>query len=99
MSQPRYILGKALAAPTQTQHPWRAVARTAFAIIVALASMAPLVYGAATQHDPAAATGWAATGLAIASAITRVLALPVVNDFLTRFLPFLAAKPASGQPE
>jgi len=35
---------------------------------------AAAVYEAATHHDPAAATGWAATGLAIAAGVTRVMA-------------------------
>lgn len=78
---------------TQSKHPWRAVARTVFAGLVSGAAMAPLVYQAATQADPALATGWAGTGLVIAGGVTRVLALPSVNVFLARFLPFLAAAP------
>lgn len=93
MSHPT-ILGKAaVGAPTQARHPWRAVARTIFAVVVGLAAMAPLVYEEAAQQDAAAATGWAGTALAIAGAITRVLALPAVNAFLARFVPFLAAEP------
>lgn len=80
-------------ATTQTTHPWRAVVRTLFAIVTALAAMAPMIYEAITQADPGSATGWAATALGIAGAITRVLALPVVEEFLEQFLPFLAAKP------
>lgn len=76
---------------TGPAHPWRRTARTIFAALVAAASMAPAVYVAATHHDPAAATGYAATGLAIAGAVTRVLALPVVEAFLRRFAPFLSA--------
>ncbi|HEY9251557.1 MAG TPA: hypothetical protein VIP06_02780 [Nocardioides sp.] len=78
---------------TQSKYPWRAVARTVFAGVVSAAAMAPLVYSAATEHDPAVATGWAGTGLAIAGGITRVMALPPVNGFLARFVPFLAASP------
>lgn len=80
-------------AATQSKYPWRAVARTVFAVIVGTAAMAPAVYSAATNHDPTAATGWAATGLGIAAAITRVLALPQVNSLLGKVLPFLAAEP------
>jgi hypothetical protein len=64
-----------------------------FAGVVGAAAMSPLVYQAATQEDPAVATGWAATGLAIAGGITRVMALPQVNAFLEKVLPFLAAEP------
>lgn len=80
-------------APTQVRRPWRATARTVFQGVVGAASMAAPVYQAATHHDPAAATGWAATGLAISAGITRVMALPGVNDWLAKFLPFLAAEP------
>lgn len=78
---------------TQSKYPWRAVARTVFAGVVGAAAMAPLVYTAATQHDSAAASGWAASGLAIAGGITRVMALPQVNALLQKVLPFLAAAP------
>lgn len=79
--------------PTQVRRPWRATARTVFQGLVGAAAMAAPVYGAATHHDPAAATGWAATGLAISAGITRVMALPGVNGWLAKFLPFLAAEP------
>lgn len=98
MSTPQPILGKAFSEPTQVRRPWRATARTVFAALVAIASMAPLVYESATHHDAAAAGGWAATGLAICGAVTRVLAVPAVNDFLGKFLPFLAAEPPSDKP-
>ena len=81
---------------TQSKYPWRAVTRTVFAVVVSVAAMAPLVYQAATQHDPAAAGGWAGVSLGIAAAITRVLAAPAVNVFLQRFVPWLAADPKPG---
>jgi predicted phage tail protein len=91
--KPLPILGKALAQPTQVKRPWRTTARTVFQGIVGAAAMAAPVYEAATHHDAAAATGWAATGLAISAGVTRVMAVPMVNDWLARFLPFLAAQP------
>lgn len=87
------MMAKHIATTTQGEHPWRAVIRTVFAALLALAGMAPLVYVAVTQGSPEAATGAAATALLIAGAITRVMALPVVEDFLARFLPWLAAAP------
>ena len=81
------------AGPTQVRRPWRATARTVFQGLVGAASMAAPVYEAATHHDAGAATGWAATGLAISAGVTRVMALPGVNEWLQRFLPFLAAEP------
>lgn len=98
-------MSKHIATTTQGEHPWRAVIRTTLAIIGALAAMAPVIYVAITQQSAEAATGAAAGVLAIAGAITRVLALPVVEQFLQRFLPWLAAsargdeEPAITQPE
>ena len=81
---------KHLAISTQSEHPWRATVRTVFAAIVALAAMAGPIYTAATQQSPEAATGWAAVMLAITGAVTRVLALPQVDEWLARYLPWLA---------
>lgn len=81
--------------PTQVARPWRTTIRTVFQGIVAAAAVAAPVYEAAVHQDAAAATGWAATGLAVAAGVTRVMALPVVDRFLARFLPFLATQPAS----
>ncbi|WP_200931788.1 hypothetical protein [Aeromicrobium sp. Leaf291] len=83
-----------MSVPTQTAHPWRATLRTTLAALLAVAAMLPLIYQAATNNDPAAATGLAAAVLAIAAGITRVMALPVVTTFLQRFVPFLAPEPA-----
>lgn len=76
---------------TQSAHPWRATVRTVFAAVVALAAGAPLLYTAIFNDDPATATGGLAVVLAVAGAITRVMALPFVEDFLRRFVPWLAA--------
>ena len=78
--------------PTQVESPWRATVRTAFQALVALAIAAPLIYRAAVGGDPAEATGWAAVALGICAGIARVMALPVVNDLIERYVPFLAAK-------
>lgn len=86
-----------MSTPTQVARPWRTTVRTTFQGIVAAAAVAAPVYAAATNHDPAAATGWAATGLAVAAGVTRVMALPAVEGFLARFAPFLAAQPPAGK--
>lgn len=83
-------MGKHSALSTQSAHPWRATVRTIFAALIALAAMAGPVYTAATNQAPEAATGWAALGLAIAGAVTRILALPQVDAWLHRFAPWLA---------
>lgn len=69
---------------TQAQHPWRATARTAVSAGIGVAALAPVIYEAATQSSPEAATGAAAGVLAICGAVTRVLALPQVEGFLRR---------------
>lgn len=76
--------------PTQSQHPWRATARTAFAFMVGFAPLAPVIVDA--SGVPAATPGVAAA-LAISAGVTRVLAAPQVNDFLQRWVPWLAAEP------
>ena len=81
-----------MSAPTQVARPWRATARTAFAVIVALAAMLPLLVDAAGVDETLPPVAGA---LAIAGAVTRVLALPAVEAFLARFVPWLAADPGA----
>lgn len=80
-------------AATQTKYPWRAMARTVFQAAVGLAVLAPVIYSAAAQSDPAEAGGWVGVALVISAGITRVMAIPGVNEFLQNYLPFLAAEP------
>lgn len=76
--------------PTQVRRPWRATIRTVFAVTVAIAAMAPfLVEASGVEESAAPVVGF----LAIAGGVTRVMALPQVETFLRRFLPFLAATP------
>ncbi len=75
--------------PTQSEHPWRATARTVFAGIVGFLSLLPVIALTAGISEQAAV----AQVLLVTGAITRVLALPGVNDWLARFLPWLAAAP------
>ena len=91
-------MAKHAAVTTQSQHPWRATVRTILAVIVALAAMAPSIYTAATMGSPEAATGAAALALGIAAAITRIMALPGVESFFQRFLPWLAAGTKTDEP-
>jgi hypothetical protein len=71
-------------ATTQTRHPWRATARTALAYITGAALAAPALYTAVTNESPEQATGAGLLALTISSAITRVMAVPFVNECLTR---------------
>lgn len=78
--------------PTQVRQPTRTTVRTVFQALVALASLAPLI--AAGVYDGSgdypAAVGQV---LAVSAAVTRVMAIPSVEQFLKDYLPFLAAQP------
>lgn len=76
---------------TQVKRPWRATFRTVFQGAVAVAAILPLVLTTAGI----APVGLAGIAIAVAGALTRVMALPAVEEFLENYLPFLAAKPKS----
>lgn len=76
---------------TQARHPWRAVTRTVFAGAVSLAAIWGLIIEAANVDSTAPVV---AATLAVAGAITRILAVPGVEQWLRRFFPWLAAAPA-----
>lgn len=79
--------------PTQTRYPWRATARTVFAALVGGISLLPLVaVTAGVDAVPAVAQV-----VAVSAAVTRVLALPGVDAWLRRFVPWLAAEPEPPQ--
>lgn len=78
---------------TQTRHPWRATARTIFQVVPALAALVPFVLEAISNGDPALLGPGATAALAVAGAITRVMALPQVEEFLQNHLSWLAAEP------
>lgn len=77
--------------PTQIRRPWRSTLRTAFQALVALAAMAPVLV--ATTGLKTDQTPWLVGILAGAATLTRIMALPQVETFLRRFLPWLAAAP------
>lgn len=76
--------------PTQVQYPWRSSARTAFQVLVAAAAMWGVVVEAAGVDQ---ANTYIAATVTAAAGVNRVMALPAVNDFIARFLPWLAAEP------
>jgi hypothetical protein len=67
---------------SQTKYPWRATARTALAFIAGAAVSAPALYAAVTNESPEAATGAGLLALTISAAVTRVMAVPFVNEWL-----------------
>ncbi|MFJ6199824.1 hypothetical protein [Micromonospora sp. NPDC092111] len=76
--------------PTQVRYPWRATARTVLAAGVGALSLLP-VAAATAGVDTVPAV---AQAVVVAGAITRVLALPGVEAWMGRFLPWLASAPA-----
>ena len=75
--------------PTQVRRPWRATVRTVFQALLGLAVVLPFAVEA-SGLDPKAFP-WLAGALAVAAAVTRVMALPAVNEWIRRFVPWLAA--------
>lgn len=83
------LAAPAAVVPTQVRRPWRSTARTVFQATVSLAAMWGLIVAALDLPDWA----WVGTSIAVAGGITRVMAIPAVEVWLRRFLPFLAAAP------
>lgn len=79
-----------VAEPTQVRRPWHAVVRTAFQGVVGFAPLVPAIVDASGLDETAPLV---AGGIAISGAITRIMALPKVEEWLRRFVPFLAADP------
>lgn len=76
--------------PSQTRFPVRTMFRSAIQLIPGIALMVPAVI---TEAGIDSTTGWAAAAVGTSLTITRIMALPAVNDFLARWLPPLAAEP------
>ena len=75
---------------TQEKYPWRATVRTVFQAVVGFASMWALMVVALGLDE---AVPWVAASLAVTGGITRVMAIPEVNAWLERWIPWLAAEP------
>ena len=67
--------------PTQTRHPWRATLRTVVAILLGLATLLP--YVVADANIPT--EGAVGQALAVSALVTRIMAIPAVNAWLTQF--------------
>lgn len=79
---------------TQARHPWRATLRTIFAAALPLVPMLPVIVAASGIERYA----WAGGIVAAMGVITRVMAVPGVNAWLSRWVPPLAASPAAPTP-
>ncbi|MFW9221539.1 hypothetical protein [Corynebacterium striatum] len=74
--------------PTQVQHPWRSTVRATLTATLALIPLLPEIARAAgIETIPAVASV-----LAVVAAIQRVITLPAVDSWLTKYL-HLGAKP------
>lgn len=76
-------------APTQTRHPWRATLRTVVAAVVGLLGLLPVL---ATVPGVESVPGWSRV-IAVAAVVTRILAVPGVDEWLRKFVPVLASEP------
>lgn len=83
--------------PTQVRRPWRSTARTIFQALVALATLLPFVM-TDVYSNPDDYPAVVVQVLVVSGIITRLMANPHVEEFLRRFLPFLAAAPAPTPP-
>jgi hypothetical protein len=73
--------------PTQVRHPWRATLRTVVAGGIALLSLLPTIAAVGHVDTVEGVTQL----LAVSAGITRVLAIPAVDGWLRRYVPWLAA--------
>lgn len=73
--------------PTQVRHPARATIRTVFAAVLGLLPILPTV-----AHELGiAAVPWVAAVLAVTASITRLMATPAVERWLSDNIPWLTA--------
>lgn len=75
--------------PTQVTNPRRAVIRTVVALIIASLPLLPVV----VAHFGLASVPWIAGTVAVAGGITRLLAVPLVHDWVQDHMAWLAAEP------
>lgn len=71
----------ATATTTQQAHPWRATVRTVLEAVIGLAAAWGLIVEALGLD---AGVEWVAVSLAVTAAITRLAALPAVDQLLTQ---------------
>lgn len=78
---------------TQSQYPWRAVARTVVAFLIAIL---PTVAAFLSDASVGTTSGALVGGAAVAGAVTKILASPAVDALLKQYLPSLATTPKQG---
>lgn len=79
---------------TQVAYPWRATVRSVFQGVLGFAAMWAVIVETLGID---AKIPWVAASLAFTAAVTRVMALGVVEDWLAKYVPWLASeKPVNG---
>ncbi len=80
---------------TQIVRPWRTTLRTVFQAFIGLCVLVPMLV--TLIHVDDATPQWIvssiAVSLAISGGVTRAMAMPAVDAWLKRFVPFLASQP------
>lgn len=75
--------------PTQLRHPRRTMFRTMFQAALAFALVWPVIVQELGLPDWA----WVGVSVGLCGVIARVMAIPGVEEFMRRFLPWLAVAP------
>ncbi len=75
---------------TQSKHPRRAMIRTAVAAVVALLPILPTL----VEKLGIGTVPWVIGIVGGAAAVTRVLAMPQMEEWLHEYAPWLSAQPA-----
>ncbi|PRB44356.1 hypothetical protein CQ020_03865 [Arthrobacter sp. MYb23] len=70
--------------PTQSKYPWKSTLRSIIQFGSGLAVAAPTLYTAVTNQSPEQATGAGLTALLVSAAVTRLMANPFINEWLTK---------------
>ena len=68
----------------------RRTVRTFVQAFIGFCALVPLLI--ATLPDVAATTGAVAVALAVSTTVTRIMCIPAVDDWLWRFIPWLATE-------
>lgn len=78
---------------SHVRHPWRSTARTTIVAGLALIPVLPDVANALGIQD----VPWVARSLVVVAGLARVMAIPEVEQWIGRWIPWLAAEPYEGK--
>lgn len=73
---------------SQNMHPWKTTFRTVFQMVIGFIILLPQLIETTGVDE---ATPWVAASLAVSGAVTRIMALPGVETWLRKWVPWLAA--------